>query len=233
MATSRNAFLERVRRAIAEGDRAGGAPPLPQRGGIGYQGAEPDLLQRFCAALSATGGQAHVVADAGAAAARVLELIPATKGCRVLLGRGPVLDRLELAPRLYERGVEVATVDAISAGSEREVFFQADVGISGVAWAVAETGTLVLATQPAEPRSLSLLPPVHIAIVARAQLLPDLFDLFAELEPDKGQLPACLSLITGPSKTGDIELKLVTGVHGPGELHVCVIADGRPVINHS
>ena len=50
-------------------------------------------------------------------------------------------------------------------------------------------------------------------------------DVFADLEPDKTKLPACLSLITGPSKTGDIELKLVTGVHGPGELHV-VVLDG-------
>ena len=97
-------------------------------------------------------------------------------------------------------------------------------GISGVAYAIAETGTLVMASGPNDPRSLSLTPFVHIAVVGSDQLLPDLFDLFTELEPEKDRLPACLSFITGPSKTGDIELKLVTGVHGPGELHVVLIA---------
>ena len=66
--------------------------------------------------------------------------------------------------------------------------------------------------------SASLLPPVHIAVADVDQLLPDLFDLFGRLS--RQELPACVSLITGPSKTGDIELKLVTGVHGPGEVHV-------------
>jgi L-lactate dehydrogenase complex protein LldG len=77
-----------------------------------------------------------------------------------------------------------------------------------------------VASRPEQPRSLSLLPPIHVAVAERRQLLPDLFDLF---EINKGELPACLSIITGPSKTGDIELRLVTGVHGPGEIHVILI----------
>jgi L-lactate utilization protein LutC len=66
------------------------------------------------------------------------------------------------------------------------------------------------------------LPPLHVAVAGREQILPDLFDLFdGRLAADR--LPASVSIITGPSKTGDIELRLVTGVHGPGEIHVVVI----------
>ena len=81
-----------------------------------------------------------------------------------------------------------------------------------------------------QPRSLSLLPPLHIAVAHQSQILPDLFDLFeTPLWTERGGLPSCLSLITGPSKTGDIELRLVTGVHGPGEVHVILIApDDNP-----
>ena len=72
----------------------------------------------------------------------------------------------------------------------------------------------------------SLLPPLHVAIVAAEQVLPDLFDLFDKLrEAGHDALPSNLTLITGPSKTGDIELTLTTGVHGPGEWHVVVVRE--------
>jgi L-lactate dehydrogenase complex protein LldG len=215
--------LDRVRQAVADGNRAGSAIPLPVRGDVGRQGAGADPVARFCEELTAAGGRAHAVPNADAAAARTLELVHAKVAHRVLLGRGPVLDALGLSQRLQAQGVQVRPVDLLEAGTERDQFFQADLGISGVAYAIAETGTLVMASARTDPCSLSLLPPVHIAIVGQSQLLADLFDLFAVLEPDKAQLPSCLSLITGPSKTGDIELKLVTGVHGPGELHVVVV----------
>jgi L-lactate utilization protein LutC len=224
MNPAREAFLQRVRRAVAEGNRAGTAPALPARGAVGYQGAGPDPVARFCSELAAAGGQAHVVADRAAAADKVLELVQARSAKRVLLGRGAVLDTLDLASRLRGAGVDVTAVDALTEETCRDPLFAADLGISGVDYLLAETGTVVLRARPDEPRSLSLLPPVHVAVAGRAQLLPDLFDLFepAERLPRAG-LPSCLALITGPSKTGDIELKLVTGVHGPGEIHVVIV----------
>jgi L-lactate utilization protein LutC len=223
MTADRDAFLQRVRQAVVDGNRAGTAPQLPVRGGVGYQGGGDDLIQRFREQLTAVGSVAQIVADASAAGACVLEIVQAKAARRILLGRGFVLDTLLLAEHLRERGLEVAVIDALPPGGERDAFFRADLGITGVTWAIAETGTLVMAAAPREPRSVSLLPPVHVAVVGRDQILPDLFDLFADLETDKSNLPSCLSLITGPSKTGDIELKLVTGVHGPGELHVVLI----------
>jgi L-lactate utilization protein LutC len=218
----RDAFLQRVRQAVNQGQRAGTAPPLPQRGTVGYQGAGADPIHRFCDELTAAGGYPHVAADREAARAWISDFVQKMGFRRVLLGRGKYLDSLELADALRGQGAVVDLVDALPAEASRQTFFAADVGISGVEYVIAETGTLAMATRPEDPRSLSLLPPVHVAVAHRQQLLPDLFDLFSQYGVN-APLPSCLSLITGPSKTGDIELKLVTGVHGPGELHVLVL----------
>lgn len=221
MASEREAFLRRVREAVAEGNRAGGAAELPRRGGVGYQGAGEDPVARFCEGIKAAVGHAYLVADADAALARVLELVEAASPRRVLLGRGPALDTLPLGRALRARGIDVTAVDRLDPDSARDPLFAADLGISGAEYLIAETGSVVVAASPEEPRSLSLLPPVHIVVAERSQILPDLFDLFSAYEG--GRLPSCLAIITGPSKTGDIELRLVTGVHGPGELHVVLV----------
>jgi L-lactate utilization protein LutC len=224
MSTTRESFLQRVRQAVEEGNRAGHAAPLEARGHTGYQGAGPDLVARFRDELTAAGGHVHLVADPEAAVDRVIDLLGSHPGKQILAGRGPFVDPLALPDRLRAGGFDVIEVDRLDPEASRETFFAADVGISGVDYLIAETGTLVLLARPEEPRSISLLPPIHIAVADRNQLLPDLFDLFEpKVWQERGELPSCLSLITGPSKTGDIELKLVTGVHGPGELHVVLI----------
>lgn len=220
---TRDDFLQRVRQAVEEGNRAGSAAPLEPRGNVGYQGAGPDPVARFRDELTAAGGQFHLAANRESAVEQVLELIRSKSARSVLVGRGPVLDLLNLAERLRAAGLEVVEVDRLTADNCRGPLFAADLGISGVDHLIAETGSLVVKSRPEEPRSLSLLPPIHVAVADRSQLLADLFDLF---EPGDGKaLPSCLALITGPSKTGDIELRLVTGVHGPGEVHVVLIDD--------
>ncbi len=222
MSGERERFLDRVRRAVAEGNRAGAAPPLPARGGVGYQGGGPDPVARFCAELTAAGGQPHVVPDPTAALAAVLALVRERGARRVLFGRAPVFEGVDWAGALREAGVEVVAAEGPPGeAGRREAFFAADLGLSGVDYLVAETGSVVALSRPDQPRGLSLLPPVHVAVARRDQILPDLFDLFEAVPwAQRGGLPSGLSLITGPSKTGDIELRLVTGVHGPGELHV-------------
>ena len=200
MTSARDRFLETVHRAVAEGNRAGQVPPHPDRGDVGYQGAGADALARFCAECTSAGGQPHVVPDRTAAVAKVLELVKASGGQRVLLGRGAAVDALCLAESLGSAGIDVAN-------QNRATFFAADIGITGVDYLVAETGSIVLCTRPEQPRSASLLPPVYIAVANRDQILPDLFDLFhLHKGSEVDGVPACLSLITGPSKTGDIEL---------------------------
>jgi L-lactate utilization protein LutC len=222
--TPRDAFLGRVRRAVEEGNRAGAAAPLPERGGVGYQGASPDAVRRFCDELTAAGGVPHLAADRATACRIVLDLIRSRSARKAVLSRCPLLDRLDIDRPLREAGIELTTIDNLPSALSREAFFGADVGISGVHRLVAETGTVVMSTSVPQPRAISLLPPVHIAVAEPSQLLPDLFDLFDLFSPvptaAQSQPPSCLTLITGPSKTGDIELRLVTGVHGPGEIHV-------------
>jgi len=218
----RESFLQRVRQAVADGNRAGTQSPLPARGDVGYQGGGDDPVACFKTQFLAAGGVLHASSDVDAARAKVIELASTCKARRILLGTGSVIDSLNLEPLLRERGFDVARAD--TANTRRDAMFAADVGISGVAYLVAETGSLVALASPAEPRGLTLLPPVHIAVASRAQLLPDLFDLYTVLQKQGSPaLPSCVTLITGPSKTGDIELRLVTGVHGPGEVHLIFI----------
>jgi L-lactate dehydrogenase complex protein LldG len=230
MTSPRDTFLHRVRLAVSAGNRPGSAAELEPRGSVGYQGAGPDPVTRFRDELTAAGGQCHVVASTEAAVAQVLQLVQSKSARSILLGRGPLLDGLAAADRLRAEGVEVIVVDTLSPDDRRGAFFRADIGIAGVDYLIAETGSVALLARQDDPRSLSLLPPVHIAVAERAQVVPDLFDLFDALTPGQREsgLPSCLSLITGPSKTGDIELRLVTGVHGPGEIHVVLLdADRR------
>lgn len=94
----------------------------------------------------------------------------------------------------------------------------ADLGLTGAHAALLDSGSLALVAGPDAPRSVSLLPAVHVCLVPRAVLAPDVSALPGLLEAHRdsaGRPPACLNLVTGPSSTADIELVLVRGVHGP------------------
>ncbi|MBW1717178.1 MAG: lactate utilization protein [Deltaproteobacteria bacterium] len=102
----------------------------------------------------------------------------------------------------------------------------AELGISGVDYGLADTGTLVLRTSRTQDRATSLLPPVHVALMESERILPGSEDLILKLMLElggKAELDSCLTLISGPSLTADIELNLVSGIHGPGELHVIIL----------
>ena len=96
--------------------------------------------------------------------------------------------------------------------------FSADASIAAATYALAENGALVLTTGPSQPRLLQLAPPVHFCLVTADRLQADLLDL---LQPQN--LTSSFNLVAGPSKTSDIEMKLVTGVHGPIEEHIFIL----------
>jgi L-lactate dehydrogenase complex protein LldG len=109
-----------------------------------------------------------------------------------------------------------------------------NVGITSCDAAIAETGSLMMCSSPGQERVASLVAPVHIAVIERSQIVPDLFDAFAWLElgagksSDQPHVTSNVVFITGPSKTGDIELTLTTGVHGPGKWHVVIVTSQLP-----
>jgi L-lactate dehydrogenase complex protein LldG len=93
--------------------------------------------------------------------------------------------------------------------------------VSQASWGIAETGSVVLMSSPEEPRSRSLLPWTHVSVLREDRVLADLDELFARV---RGDVPSALAIVTGPSRTADIEQTLMVGVHGPGDVHVVLIA---------
>lgn len=217
--SSRDAILGRVRAATSRGPK----PPLPDRGAVGYQGAgDAEPLARFREMATAMGMFVRDVAGPVETWQAIDAILAERSAKAVLVGAGPALDDLGLDAKLRETGRDVTLLGRGDVPRER--LFAADASISGVDRVVAETGSLVVAASPTRTRLESLIAPLHLAVVSPKQLSLDLFDVF-EAHSSNAPPPSNLVFITGPSKTGDIELKLVTGVHGPGEVHVLVRRD--------
>ncbi len=211
---SRQAMLRRVRTALG---RAAGQPVADltsPRLQTPTQG--DDFVAAFRERFEILGGVMHLVPspqEAGAAVARVLA------------GRAAVASNAAL---LKECGV-TAIPSVVSGITDREALRQhcaaLPVGITSAEYGLAATGSLVMLAGPENPRMISLLPPMHIAVLPAARVLAGIDHLFAVL-PDPAAAASSMVLITGPSRTGDIEQISIRGVHGPGEIHI-VLIDGR------
>lgn len=199
------ALLARVRAALQR--HAGqpvAAPPEPQPALEAWD-AEA-LAQQFQLELEAVGGRVHRVATREEAKTALQRLVAELKARSFVATCEPVIREL----------VTALTIPQSAAAT-------ADVGISGVRYALAATGTLVLSSEFG--RLAPLLPMHHIAIVTAAQLVPSMAEALARQLASGGELPSAWVQVTGPSRTADIELTLTTGVHGPGTVAVILIAD--------
>jgi L-lactate dehydrogenase complex protein LldG len=136
-------------------------------------------------------------------------------GAGAVWANGPFLAGLD-------RTALVQRVPGLSFEVTRERAAGAKVGVSQVDWAVANTGTLAQGVTEAAQRLASTLPSVHVAIAGSERMVPDLAGLLAKLSPRDTRY---LALVTGPSRTADIERVLTIGVHGPERL-VVVFVDG-------
>lgn len=226
--SDRNAFLTRIREAAARG-RAHRVHVNPESTHTAaYVGGGEDPVATFLSEWIAVGGRGERVRGADGARRFLSVFLETYKVASVIRWQHPLLAELEIDRLLLERQMIVHSWSDLEAQPPLERWpaaFAADLGITSADWAVAETGTLALCSHPGQGRVVSLLPPNYLAIIEPSQIVPDLFDLFERLEEQKLHLPSNVALVTGPSKTGDIELKLTTGVHGPGNVHVLVVED--------
>jgi L-lactate dehydrogenase complex protein LldG len=96
-------------------------------------------------------------------------------------------------------------------------------GITGTFCAIAETGTLVVLAGQTSPTATTLLPDTHIAVVRAERIVSGMEEAFALVRSERGRLPRAINLISGPSRTGDIEQTIVLGAHGPYQVHIVVL----------
>ena len=146
----------------------------------------------------------------------------------------PKEDVAELFSRITGRKLppDIYILTQVAREMLRKYFMEADVGISGANAIVAETGTIFIVENEGNARFVTNAPPVHICIAGFEKIVPemrDACDITTILAPyaTGTVMPSYVSLITGPSKTADIELTPVVGVHGPKELHVILLDNGR------
>ena len=216
---SRTEFLTRVRAAL---ERIGPtappqtSPPDIDSGIVRLTHPSADLANLFSSRAAAAGMSVHrcTSADAPGTLQQILDSISADSV--VHDADDPTLANVLNAPTS-----ETAQRRLISAATGLDAQFDCAAGITGVLAAIAETGTLVLSSAHLRSRGTFLIPPLHIALVHERQLIPDMLDLWPLIGATP---PTALTLVSGPSKTADIEGILVTGVHGPRAVHIVLIA---------
>lgn len=209
---ARDHILHLVRTALG---RSGGEapPPAPPARIVVPEVEHEARIRSFFARIEALAGTTYWAESPEAACGYVAGAI---NGKTAVASSAPYLAQCGI-PAL--EGVRCGIRDKASL---REVCATADVGITSADYALADTGTLVILSSPTEARMISLLPPAHIAVLPRERILTGLDELFSVL-PDPSRETSSMVLITGPSRTADIEQILVRGVHGPGQIAVVVV----------
>jgi L-lactate dehydrogenase complex protein LldG len=203
----------------------------------------PALIAQVQQELDAVGGVVAHVHSTPQAVAYITHLAQQKDTHLVVRWQSDLLEAIEVDAALHRQGITVHTTalppDTVAGEASstaamttrrqelRALLARADMGLSGVDYIIAETGTLVLMAGAGQMRGVSLLPPVHVAVARTSQVIATLADYLLLVQAagvDLQQyLTSCVSFVTGPSRTGDIELKLTVGVHGPGELHLVLL----------
>jgi L-lactate dehydrogenase complex protein LldG len=198
--------------------------------------APEEYLAKFEAEWQKVAGVTHRAATVEELEAVLLKILADSGTHSVVLSRNPLLAELRIADRLRAAGKVVTSwagdstgAAARSLGQFDEASFQAGVGITGVECVLAETGSLVLSSLTEGAQIASLAPPVHVALYRRSQLVGSLDEVLARLpisnSRDRTSPGRSVVIVTGTSRTADIEQILIHGVHGPREAHAILVED--------
>ncbi|MDB5320142.1 MAG: hypothetical protein JWN40_1773 [Phycisphaerales bacterium] len=210
--------IDRVRKALGRTGPLSAAPTPPVILEPCTRLVHSDIgLPELFASRAAANKMHPETVGAGEVAGRVVAFFVAKGVKRIAMPVSAGLEKLGIAAALKKAGLEVKTWDQITL----DELYDFDASVTDVSWAIAETGSLVIKSSAQHGRAISLVPVVHVAIVEAKNCIADLLDLMEIL--GKEGVGNNVSIITGPSKTADIEGVLVTGVHGPGEVQVFVL----------
>lgn len=210
MADPRAAILGRISQALGHA-AAADAPAVVQRVSGHARGPQPQWMagtrERFLAKLAKVAGTHAVIASREAIVGAVADYL-AAQG---------LAQRLAAAPHPLLAGLawpQGWAVESRRAGGDDRV------GLAVAFCGIAETGSLMLLSGPDSPTSLNFLPDDFLCVLAEDRIVPRLEDAWALLRAERGGLPRSTNIITGPSRTADVEQTIQLGAHGPRRLHV-------------
>jgi L-lactate utilization protein LutB len=161
-----------------------------------------------------------IVSGIGEAREKLLEIFKDYSGKSLVKWDHPEILEIGVEDIAKQAGMSLLSID--DEAKLYETVASAEIGLTSVDYGLAATGTLVLMTDPAQEKSVSVLPPVHIALLKKEKILLDLPDLFTAIKNISSQDFRGMTFISGPSLTGDIEMIPVHGVHGPGKVYVVI-----------
>ena len=176
------------------------------------------LLEFFRESLEAVNGHCIVASDELQVVNSLTEIIRGLQSTRLRGRRIAISNDADVQRLIYQCDLDIDELAVTPSASD---VFRFDVGISRAQAGIAETGTLLLDSSLERHRLVSLVPPVHIAILRESEIVGTLGEALALLRQPE-TLTSIATLVTGPSRTADIELTLAIGVHGPQELYVII-----------
>ena len=188
----------------------------------------PALIRNLTTTATQRGWNVHHSLTMEAATKFIHDLLQDKNLDRVVRSDEEIFEKLALENSLSDLNLDFATISRKQSGTRdlRALVFNAHVGLTGVEYAISETGSIIVIPKEGISRLVSLAPSIHIAVVQPHQIIETLDHLFMfrRLEHLRGNdIGSYMNFITGPSRTGDIEQVIITGVHGPKEVHMLIL----------